>query len=137
MKRLLISSALSIAIALSASAQIADAKVKADFEKRKTEINDPALFKIFQTDLTPEERECLEMLYAYMALPDMTDNSGEFFKTNAQYALKARNEMPWGKKVPDLEFRHYVLPVRINNEALDMSRPVIYNELKDRIKTCR
>ena len=134
MKRLLISSALSIAVALSASAQIADAKVKADFEKRKTEINDPELFKIFQTDLTSEERECLEMLYAYMALPDMTDNSGEFFKTNAQYALKARNEMPWGKKVPDLEFRHYVLPVRINNEALDMSRPVIYNELKDRIK---
>ncbi len=134
MKKLLISAALSLALTAPASAQIADAKVKADFEKRKTEINDPALFEIFQTELTPQERECLEMLYAYMALPDMTDNSGEFFKTNAQYALKAREEMPWGKTVPDLEFRHYVLPVRINNEALDLSRPVIYDALKDRIK---
>ena len=42
--------------------------------------------------------------------------------------------MPWGKNVPELLFRHFVVPIRVNNEALDNARSVFYNELKDRIK---
>ena len=42
--------------------------------------------------------------------------------------------MPWGKSVPDREWRHFVLPVRVNNEDLDLSRPAFYDELKDRVK---
>ena len=42
--------------------------------------------------------------------------------------------MPWGDKVPDREWKHFVLPPRINNEALDSSRVVFYEELKDRVK---
>ncbi len=42
--------------------------------------------------------------------------------------------MPWGKDVPDLFYRHFVLPVRINNEHLDSARMVFYDELKDRVK---
>ena len=73
-------------------------------------------------------------MYAYMPVPDMADNSGEFFLQNVDYSLKARNEMPWGSKIPDREFRHFVLPVRINNEYLDGYRKVFYEELKDRVK---
>ena len=29
-------------------------------------------------------------------------------------------------------FRHFVLPIRVNNENLDDSRRVFYDELKDR-----
>ena len=42
--------------------------------------------------------------------------------------------MPWGKLIPEREFRHFVLPVRVNNENLDNSRKVFYEELKDRVK---
>ena len=42
--------------------------------------------------------------------------------------------MPWGKVVPEREFRHFVLPIRVNNENLDDSRKVFYEELKDRVK---
>ena len=49
-------------------------------------------------------------------------------------SFKARKEMPWGKNVPELLFRHFVVPIRVNNEALDNARSVFYNELKDRIK---
>ncbi len=66
-----------------------------------------------------------------MPLPDVTDYSGEFFLENADVALRGRKEMAWGSKVPDREFRHFVLPVRVNNEALDGHRAVFYNELKD------
>ena len=42
--------------------------------------------------------------------------------------------MPWGATVPEREFRHFVLPVRVNNENLDMSRRDFYNALRDRVK---
>ena len=46
---------------------------------------------------------------------------------------QARQQMAWGKNVPELLFRHFVLPVRVNNEELDDARSVFYDELKDRI----
>ena len=42
--------------------------------------------------------------------------------------------MPWGDLIPDELFRHFVLPIRVNNENLDDSRRVFYGELKDRVK---
>ena len=42
--------------------------------------------------------------------------------------------MSWGKNVPELLFRHFVLPIRVNNEPLDASRAYFYKELKERIK---
>ena len=69
-----------------------------------------------------------------MPLGDITDYSGEYYLENIDYSLKAREEMPWGKTIPEREFRHFVLPVRVNNENLDDSRKVFYEELKDRVK---
>ena len=42
--------------------------------------------------------------------------------------------MPWGKTVPELLFRHFVLPMRVNNEPLDSSRVIFYRELSERVK---
>lgn len=78
--------------------------------------------------------DALTFLYAYMSLPDMTDYSPSFYMANIEASLRARDEMPWGRSVPDREWRHFVLPVRVNNENLDMSRPEFYAELKDRVK---
>lgn len=41
--------------------------------------------------------------------------------------------MTWGSKVPESLFKHFVIPIRVNNEALDSSRVVFYNELKERV----
>lgn len=117
-----------------ASAQIASPVVKADFAERKKTVANKEYFSIFDKNLSDEQRQALEVLYAYMPLPDMADNSGDFFLENVDYSLKAKKEMPWGSKIPDREFRHFVLPVRINNEYLDGYRKVFYEELKDRVK---
>ena len=69
-----------------------------------------------------------------LATPDRTDYSEEFYYRNYLTTLKARDEMPWGKTVPERELKHFVLPVRINNENLDTARIVFYRELKDRVK---
>ena len=82
-------------------------------------------------NVTDQEREALEFLYAYMPLADVTDYTVQFHLENIRATFEAREQMPWGKKVPELLFNHFVLPLRVNNEALDMSRPVFFNELKD------
>lgn len=80
------------------------------------------------------EKTALDFLYRYMPLPDKLDYPEDFYKANVQASLRAREEMPWGKKVPEREFLHFVLPVRVNNENLDMSRMSFYDELKPRVE---
>jgi len=80
-----------------------------------------------------QEKEALRFLYAYMPLADVTDYTVEFHLENVRATFEAREQMPWGKAVPDLLFNHFVLPLRVNNEALDMSRPVFFKELKERV----
>lgn len=120
--------------ALTATAQIATPTVTNDFNSRAKQIGKSKYLEVFKRQLTDEQRQALQVLYAYMPLPDITDNSGDFFLDNVNVTLKARNEMPWGKIVPDREFRHFVIPLRVNNEMLDTARAVFYDELKDRVK---
>ena len=84
-------------------------------------------------NVNEQEMEALRFLYAYMPLADVTDYPIEFYLENVRATFEARKQMPWGKKVPELMFKHFVLPLRVNNEALDMSRPVFFKELKERV----
>ena len=81
-----------------------------------------------------EVQEALDFLYASMPLPDSVDYPREFWEANVRATLKARQEMPWGQKVPEREWKHFVLPLRVNNENLDSARIVFYDALKDRVK---
>ena len=110
------------------------ADVKADLEAKMAEFPNGDYFKILNEEMPQNEKEALEFLYAYMFDGDLTDYSGEFYHNNVKAAFKAREEMPWGKDIPEREFNHFVMPVRVNNENLDDSRFVFYEELKDRVK---
>ena len=83
---------------------------------------------------TMAEQEALQFLYAYMPLADVTDYPTFFYLQNVRTSMEARQQMPWGKEVPELLFRHFVLPIRINNENLDDSRLVFFRELRERVK---
>lgn len=108
-------------------------RIHRDFESRRDEVARPELYTVFDSVMTGSEREAMEFLYAYMPMPDMADYPGTFYLDNVRTSMKAREEMPWGKSVPEREFRHFVIPVRVNNENLDSSRMVFYAELKDRV----
>ena len=82
--------------------------------------------------ITAQERDALQFLYANMPLADVTDYTAEFYLANVRKSLQAREEMPW--KAPEREFRHFVLPLRTNNEDLDSARLVFYDELKPRVE---
>ena len=82
-----------------------------------------------------EKEEALAFLYQYMPLPDSVDYPRQYWERCVETTLKARHEMPWGQKVPELEWKHFVLPVRVNNENLDDARTVLYEELRDRVRS--
>lgn len=108
-------------------------QVETDFAAKKELMNRGDLFSVFNQELTTEEREALEFLYAYMPLNDVADYDGQIYLDAVRSSFKARKEMPWGKDIPEREFRHFVLPLRVNNENIDSSRIVFYKELKDRV----
>ena len=109
-------------------------QVETDFQSRQTTLSEGNLFTVFDQSMTPEEKEAMSFLYAYMPVGDIADYSGEFFLKNVRTSFQAKQEMPWGKQIPEDIFRHFVLPIRVNNENLDESRMVFYQELKDRVK---
>ncbi len=80
-----------------------------------------------------QEIEAMKFLYAYMPIGDMIDYDKSLYLNGVRSAFVARKEMAWGKSVPKQLFRHFVLPIRVNNENLDNSREIFYNELKDRV----
>lgn len=106
------------------------AEVHEDFEDRMAEF--PMLDVRLDT-LSAMEREAMEFLYAYMPLSDLADYEPQFYLDQVRYAFKAREEMPWGKTVPEDVFRHFVLVYRVNNENLDTARMVMFRELKERV----
>ena len=139
MKKILISASI-FALSLTANAQgqfISDTNYRYTVEnifKERVKTVGKTFYNTQKEKLTADEQEALKFLYAYMPLADVTDYPTSFFADNVRMAFKAREEMPWGKNVPELLFRHFVVPIRVNNEALDNARSVFYNELKDRIK---
>ena len=139
MKKILISASI-FALSLTANAQgqfISDTNYRNTVEnifKERVKTVGKTFYNTQKENLTADEQEALKFLFAYMPLADVTDYPTSFFADNVRMSFKARKEMPWGKNVPELLFRHFVVPIRVNNEALDNARSVFYNELKDRIK---
>lgn len=111
-------------------------KVSIQFEKQKklAENRKDQLFKVFDQKLSTREKEALEFLYAYMPLSDLADYDGNFYLKNVRASFAAKDTFAWGKLIPEKLFRHFVLPIRVNNENLDSSRWVFFSQLKNRIK---
>ncbi|MDR2117910.1 MAG: transglutaminase domain-containing protein [Tannerellaceae bacterium] len=111
------------------------AQVEKDFEAKKAMLPHGDLFAVFNTaNLTLEEKEALLFLYAYMPVADITNNDGTLYLEHVRSSLQTRKEMEWGNRIPETIFRHFVLPVRVNNEDLDSARMVFHDLLKDRIR---
>ena len=79
--------------------------------------------------VSQKERYALLDLRMSMPFGDEIDYSEDYFLKNIQASFKAKKELPWGKRVPEREFKHFVLPIRVNNENLDDFRMAYYEEL--------
>lgn len=112
-------------------------QVVRDFESRKVLAHHrhDLLFGVMSLPgVTKKEKEALQFLFAYMPLADLADYTGGFFLDNVRHSFMIQETSPWGSEIPEEIFRHYVLPVRVNNESLDSSRWVFFSELEPRVK---
>lgn len=104
------------------------------FEQRRALFTEGGVFEIFDSDLSSDERGAMEFLYSSMTSSDLGDYDGDYFLANVRQSLQAREQMPWGESVPEDIFRHFVLPIRVNNERLDEFRMIYYDTLRQRVE---
>lgn len=126
------------AATLGISAQNAEtlaAQTEADFRAKQQAMPRGHLFDIFDQPMTEAERDAMRFLYAYMPANDLADYEGTFFLRQVQAALRVRQQVGW--QVPDELFRHFVLPIRVNNENLDTARLEFQRQLLPRVRHLR
>ncbi len=61
---------------------------------------------------------------------DLETVDSAYIVSNVEWAFKMWREMPWGSNVSFDDFKEYVLPYRIGNEALSNWREDYYNEYR-------
>lgn len=74
----------------------------------------------------------VDWLYRYMPLPDSLQYPKEYWEANVRKTLEVRENMAWN--IPEREFRHFVLPLRVNNETLDNFRTLYADTLCSRVR---
>lgn len=74
----------------------------------------------------------MSWLYKYMPMQDSLGFSKSWWLANVEKTLEVRKLMGWN--VPENEFRHFVLPLRVNNEYLDDFRTIYADTLCKRVK---
>ena len=74
----------------------------------------------------------LAWMYEYMPLQDSLGFNKEWWIANVEKTLEVREKMEWN--IPEREFRHFVLPLRVNNEYLDDFRTIYADTLCRRVK---
>lgn len=74
----------------------------------------------------------LAWMYEYMPLQDSLGFNREWWVSNIEKTLEVREKMAWN--IPEKEFRHFVLPLRVNNEYLDDFRTIYADTLCSRVK---
>ncbi len=79
-----------------------------------------------------ETEQYVDFLYAYMPWPDLAAKPMTYWQANVDKTLEVRDRMGWD--IPEREFRHFVLPLRVNNEPLDDFRTLYADTLCSRVE---
>ena len=78
------------------------------------------------------EAQSFQFLYENMSLADRETYAPEYWAENVRKTLEVRDRMGWD--IPEREFRHFVLPLRVNNEDLDDFRTLYADTLCARVR---
>lgn len=83
------------------------------------------------------ERELMNYLREALPAEDLWESlmrDEEDMQRVVRHAMKVREEMPWGKMIPEWMFRAFVLFPKVNNERIVNYQEPIYEELAPRLK---
>lgn len=77
-------------------------------------------------------RHYTDFLYESMPSADKAVHPREWWEANVRKSLEVRRDMGWN--IPEREFLHFVLPLRVNNEDLDDFRTDYADTLCSRVR---
>jgi predicted esterase len=98
--------------------------------------NRPELVKTLNA--TPaEQRKGIAFLIAHMPDRDLKSLGADFLLENVRFAYKVRDEVPWGRKIPDELFLNDVLPYANMDEARHPWRKDLYELCLPLVKDCK
>jgi predicted peptidase len=87
---------------------------------------------------TPKaQRPGIAFLIANMPNSDLRSLKADFLLSNTELAYKARNEVPWGKDIPEELFLNDVLPYANLDEKRDAWRKEFYDLCMPLAKSCK
>jgi hypothetical protein len=92
--------------------------------------------KLAVARLPTEQRPAAEFLLENMPAVDLAQMPGSMLEENVSLAYKVRELLPWGRRVPDELFRHYVLPYRVTQEPLSDWRKMFFDSLYPLVRNC-
>jgi hypothetical protein len=85
----------------------------------------------------PARKAWAEFLIANLPACDLAQAQSEVLLEHLAYADTARQELPWGVKVPEDVFYHYVLPPRVSQEPLEAWRRYFFEQLFSMVMECK
>jgi hypothetical protein len=89
------------------------------------------------TEVPKEQRKGMAFLIENMPDADLRALKAEFLLTNVDLAYKARNEVPWGKNIPEELFLNDVLPYANVDEKRDAWRKEFHELCLPIVKDCK
>jgi hypothetical protein len=98
--------------------------------------NRPELEKALRA-VPREQRKGMAFLVTNMPSSDLVSLKADFLLSNTDLAYRARNEVPWGKDIPEELFLNDVLPYANVDEKRDEWRKEFYDLCLPIAKTCR
>ncbi|MFA4986193.1 MAG: transglutaminase domain-containing protein [Candidatus Brocadiia bacterium] len=88
----------------------------------------------FESD--PPKLHAACFLVSNMPLSDSASMSADDLAEHIDYAFEARQRMPWGHKIPNNIFLHYVVAHRSSQEPPQRFRAQFFNDLAPRLEKC-
>ncbi len=95
-----------------------------------------AQLRLALSRLPAEQRPAAEFLLENMPAVDLAQMPASMIEDNVALAFKARESLPWGTRVPDDLFLHYVLPYRVTQEPLSDWRGMFFDSLFPLVRNC-
>ncbi len=80
------------------------------------------------------EKDAKRFVAAHLPLTDRLATDTAYVGRQVRLTLTALAAMPWGERVPEQEARHFILPPRVADEALDESRQLFFEQLHTRLQ---
>ena len=118
------------------NSELEDDSLAAKIERNLTQIGDKAaVFESLYSAAESEIRPGVAFMLANEPPVNLIAHNPDAFLEEIRLAYEAKNSFPWGRKISDELFYHYVLPNQVSQEQLTYYREYLMDALREVLDT--